>query len=263
MDKSVDQSADYYRLVAWAHANRKQLIAIAVAVVVVAAGIGIYTWYKQNREDQANVALSAIKTPQPTRESPVPPPADPKAYLAVADQYSGTSAGARALLLGAGTLFETGKFADAQTQFGRFLSEYPDSPLADQASIGVAASLEAQGKNAEAASRYDDIIKHHPGASIIPQAKSALARLDVAQGKFADAAHLYEELMRTGNNDSWTAEAQDQLRELFAKHPELQPKPAAAPTASAPTIKMTPTPAKPTASTPAHPSAAKPAAPTT
>jgi predicted negative regulator of RcsB-dependent stress response len=254
MDKAVQQSADFYQLAAWFHANRQRVIAITSAVLVIAAIIGIYFWHKDYRETEANNALSNIKLPAPSREAQANP-ADAQPYVSVADEYAGTSAASRALLMAGGTYFNAGKFDQAQAQFGRFLAEYPDSPLANQASLGIAASLEAQGKVPEAAARYDDIIRRHPTDSIVPQAKSALARLDVAQNKPEEAMRLYEELAKTGNNDSWSAEASSQLSELLAKYPNLRkqpPAPAPAPSASTPVFSVPPS-AQPAPAAPASP----------
>lgn len=238
MEKTAEQTPDFLQFVAWTHAHRRQLIAIGVAILVIGAGIGFYVWHKNSLETDANDALSNIKFPVPARPGVPAPPADPQPYVALANEYAGTSAASRALLLAAESYFDAGKFDQAQAQFGRFLSDYPDSPLANEASLGIAACLEGQGKFAEAASRYDDILRRNAGSSILPQAKSALARLDVALNKPEEALRLYEEMVKTGNSDSWTAEAQIQAEELIAKYPNLK-KPTAPPAQPAPPAGMT------------------------
>jgi predicted negative regulator of RcsB-dependent stress response len=240
MDKAVDESADFYQLVAWFHANRQRVIVFTAVVLVIAGVVGLYFWHKNNREAQANIALSNAKLPIASRETQINA-SDAQAYVTVADDYAGTSAASRALLIAGETYFDAGSYDKAQAQFGRFLAEYPENPLANQASLGIAASLEAQGKVPEAASRYNDIINRHQGDSIISQAKSALARLYVAENKPEEAAPIYEELARGGNNDTWSAEAGIQLQELLAKYPKLRKQPPAqAPTSAAPTITMPP-----------------------
>ncbi|MDB6020252.1 MAG: Tetratricopeptide 2 repeat protein [Pedosphaera sp.] len=230
MDKAVDQSVDLFNLVTWFHANRKRVVTILVAVLVVAAAVGIYIWHQNYTETQANAALSEIKPPMPSQEGALPNPADAQPYERVAEEHPGTSAGARALLMSGGILFDAGKFDEAKAQFDKFLSAYPDNLLAVQAQLGVAASLEAAGKLPEATAHYDELIKRHPNESIIPQAQSALARLYVAQNKPELAVHLYEGLAKANNNDSWSAEAGIQLQELLAKYPNLR-KPVAPPPA--------------------------------
>lgn len=235
-------------LVAWFQINRKRVITIAAAVAAIGAAVGLYIWHHNNNETQANIALSDIKPPaySPTGAAM---PADPQPYLKVADDYAGTAAGSHAQLMAAQAYFDAGKFDQAKAQFEKFLTQYPDNPLASQAALGVAASLEAAGKTAEAATRYDDIIKRNQGSSILPEAKSALARLYVEQNKPEEALRLYKELVQAGNNDTWSAEADIQLKELIAKHPELK-KLLAPPAAVAPVAPAAAT-GKPAAALPA------------
>ncbi|MDB6019391.1 MAG: Tetratricopeptide 2 repeat protein [Pedosphaera sp.] len=225
METEVKQSSDIvYRISAWVVANRKQLIIIAVVLAVAGVGASLYSWNSNRREAEANNALSELKpTPSKTGNG-TPVAAD--AYLKVADAYTGTSASARARLLGAGALFESGKFKEAQSEFDKFLQENQESPLTSEAEMGVAASLEAQGKIQEATSKYKEFSDRHPGVS---QAKSALARLYVEQNKPELAFKLYQDLMATRNNDTWTEEAQVQAAELLAKYPKLrEPSPVTA-----------------------------------
>jgi predicted negative regulator of RcsB-dependent stress response len=242
MDKAVSESADLYNLVAWFEVNRKRVITIAVVVLAVAAAIGLYYWHNASTETQANDALSSVRPPV-MREGVLATAEDAQPYLKVAAEHPGTSAGGRALLIGGGIMFDAGKFDQAKAEFDKFLGQYPESPLAIQALLGVAASLEAQNKIPEATARYEELLKRHSNESVAPQAKSALARLYVAQNKPEQAMHIYEELAKAGNNDSWSAEAGIQLEELLAKYPNLKkpmapsPAPRAAATVSVPPLK--------------------------
>ncbi|EEF58276.1 tetratricopeptide repeat protein [Pedosphaera parvula] len=229
MDSEATQSTDLIKLVDWLHKNQKQLIGFVLAIAVIGGGIAFYVANKNRQEVKAGEALSELR---PSRATPgtQAPSVPPDAYLKVANEHPGTSAGGQALLLAGGALFEAGKFKEAQAQFDRFLGEHGDSALASQARIGVAASLEAQGEDAQAAAKYQALISSQPNDSVIPQAKSALARLYEKQGKYADALRLYQELTKQGNNDSWSAEAGIQIEELLAKHPELRPVAPVAPT---------------------------------
>lgn len=234
MEKEVTQTADFYRLVAWMHTNRKRILIISAVVLVVGAGIGIFNWNKSNREAQANEALSNISPPSSAEESTNAAAAEP--YLKVAADYKGTSGGARALLIAGGILFDAGKFQDARKRFEQFLVDYPDYPLADQALLGVDASYEAEGSLTEAATRYKDFVERHPTASTLPQAKSALARVYLAENKPELALQQYDDLERARNNDSWTAEAGIQKEELLAKYPNLRKQNPASTATSAPII---------------------------
>jgi len=236
MDNDVKQSADFYDFVAWLQVNRKRVVSIAVAVVAIGAIIGGYLWHKNYNETQAQDALSAVKLPASAQAASA---TDAQPYLRVADDYPGTRAASRSLLIAGGILFDAGKFDQAQSTFEKFMAQYPEDGLSDQAAIGIAASLEAQGKITDAATRYDAFIKGHPSDPTLPQAKSALARLYVAQNKPDLALHLYEDLARGGNNDTWSSEAGIQYQELLAKYPNLKkpaPVPAAPPAGSALTM---------------------------
>jgi predicted negative regulator of RcsB-dependent stress response len=226
MESNATQTADYYKLVAWADENRKRLIGITVAVVVIVAGITAYVYYKEHRETQASEALSSLKPPGTPPAKGGPAPADD--YIKLAQANSGTGAAARALLIAGGIFFDSNKFVDAQKQFENFLSQYPESPLSSEAMIGVAASLEAQGKKDEAAAKYKELIDRRSGDSVIPQAKSALARIYESQNKPELALGLYKELAEkaNANNDTWSAEAPIQMEELLTKYPKLRPAPA-------------------------------------
>jgi predicted negative regulator of RcsB-dependent stress response len=235
MDKSVKDSADLMHLVAWAHANRQRLILTAAIAVAVGCIVGFIFWNKAHREDMANNAL-ALLTP-PTSIS-IATAADAEPYVRVANEYSGTQAGARAQLLAGQLFFDAGKFNEAQEQFQRFLADYPNNQLANQAAVGVAASLEAQGKVAEATARYEDIATRHAADSTMPQVKSALGRLYLAQNKPEKALQQYDELVRAANNDSWTSEAGLERGELLAKYPQLR-KPVTPPPGPSPSSAFT------------------------
>jgi predicted negative regulator of RcsB-dependent stress response len=236
MDNEVKRTADLYRLVAWAHARRKQLIWISAIVVVAGALAGIYVWHKNYNESLASETLSQLPAPSGTQNGSA---GDAAPYVKLANDFSGTGAAARALLIAGGIFFDGGKFADARTQFERFLQEYGDSPLASQAALGIAACLEAEGKTAEAVAHYNDFVNRHSTESVLPQAKSALARLYVAENKPEQAFELYRQLAQVNNQDSWSAEAGIQAEELLQKYPELRKKlmpPASHAPSSAPTL---------------------------
>jgi len=233
MDKEIKHEADFYQLVAWAHANRKRLMMVLIAVVVVGGGIGFSIWNKGHHEEVANEALANIKDRPGSRENPTA--ADAAPYVQVANDYAGTAAGIRARLMAGGALFEAGSFKEAKEQFDKFLQENPSHPMANEALLGVAASLEGDGKSADAIARYEDLIKHHVADTTGPQARTALARLYMAENRPEDALPLYDELTRVNNNESWTIEAEIERQELFAKYPNLKKAPALKALAPAPT----------------------------
>src|SRR5580704_13556522 len=219
MDENVKQAAEMYRLVQWAYARRKQIITVTSCVVAVAAIIGIYFWHRNYKETSAAEALSQLKMPA-LSETASANAADP--YIQLANEYSGTTAAARALLVAGGILFDSGKYAEAQKQFNRVMQDYADFSLANVAQFGVAACLESEGKIPDATARYDEFIKRHNSDPALPEAKSALARLYVAQNKPDRAYELYSDVAHGNNSDQLTAEeAALQAEDLLQKYPAL------------------------------------------
>lgn len=179
-----------------------------------------FVLYQQNEaEVAASEALSNVSVPQMTGAGSRGDMAE--AYLKVAATHPKSSAGARALLLAAGSFFVEGKYVEAQTQFERFRREHSDSPFVGEALLGIGACLDAEGKAREAITTYKDLIAHHPGDVVLPQAKFALARLHEAQNEPDQARNLYEEVERTVPYGSLGDEARMRLEELMQKNPKL------------------------------------------
>lgn len=225
MDNDNKQhGGDFYALVAWADANRKQLM--WTVGLVVAAGLlaGVYFLHKQGREESANAAFCALKLPHSERN--VLTSADADQFVQVANNYPGTSGAARALLVAGGIYYELGQFPQAQQTFERMLAENGDYPLASKAALGVAASLEAQGKTSEAAAHYEELVRGSADANW-PQAKSALARIYTEENHPDRAFQLYREMLQANSGDSWTMEARVQATELLEKYPALREQLAA------------------------------------
>jgi len=212
MDSDVARLAAIYKLLAWVEKNRKPVIRAVAILAVAVLAIWFYVWSAGEKEISASEALTSLRPAATSSGAPGVIPAD--AYLKVAERYPKTDAAALALLQAAAAFFTEGNYAEAKTQFDRFLREHPQNPLRAQALLGTAASLGAQGKVSEATAAYDDLIKRHPTEPVVPRAKFALARLYEAQRRPDDAMKLYEELLRTEPNSSLGAEAEIRLQDL-------------------------------------------------
>ena len=220
-------ATDYlFRLWPWFEANARR-IAFGAAFVIIAVFIFSFYSYRQN---QREIAGSEALT-QATISETGGQLAD--ACMKIATDYAGTSAGQRALLEGATALFTTGKYADAQTAFQKFLDAYPDNFLGPQATLGLAASLDALGKTDLAVSAYQKAAAQTADLNVVANAKFSLARIDEAQGKFAEAQKLYGEVARTSERTSLGSEAGLRAMELNAKLPKTPAKPATAPAPAA------------------------------
>jgi predicted negative regulator of RcsB-dependent stress response len=244
------------KLWVWGDAHKKHLLIGSLIVLVVGLLIAFYFAHQTQEQTDANFALSKLVS---RNVSPTTPGPGADALLKVGNDYPGTDAGQRALLLGAAGLFADGKYDEARAQFQRFLQEHADSPFVGEAALGVAATFDAQGRAQDAINAYRIAADHYPGDwNVAPQARLALARLLEAQGKFADAKG---ELMDAGRTypGEIGSEIGMRLRELFIAHPELIPT-NPAPTSSSVLERPTrPAPSAPGATTPTNrPPAAAP-----
>src|SRR5437016_2872362 len=197
MESEVTPSLSFFKLVSWFEKNKKQAIWGAIILVAVVLFASLILWRQAQREEAASEELSKVTAPQLGAR---PEPAE--AYLKVAAEYPKSGAAARALLLGAGSLFTEGKYDQAKAEFEKLLRDHKNSPFTSQAMLGVAACLDAQGKTNEAMSEYRRIGERYPNQNVAPQAKFALARLYEAQNKPSDALTLFEEVNRTAPGTS-------------------------------------------------------------
>jgi len=242
MDQTVAELPVLDRAWTWFQENQKQIIWGTVAVVVIGFGVSFYQWKKHDTEKSASAALSVVEAQRILLGGNRNESAE--AYLKVANEHAGTKAAARALLLAGGAYFVQGSYTEAQAQFQKFLTQYPDSQLRSQASLGVATCLDALGKSDEAAVAYKSVVDRHAGEPVQAPAKFALARIYESQGKLDQAQRLYEELTREAGG-SMANEAGLKAGELRAKLPAPAPLtaspsvPSLIPTPSTPSVTST------------------------
>src|SRR5438445_733583 len=173
------------RFWAWFETNKKQAAGGVIVIILVGLAIGFFLYQREQREAAAGEALANIVIPEATGLSHQPDVVN--AYLKLASEYPKFSAGARALLLAAGELFDQDKYPEAQRQFERFVQEHKHDLLLSEALLGLAACADAQHRTNDAISAYKNLVDRQPGSHVIPQVKFALARLYEGTGKFAEA----------------------------------------------------------------------------
>jgi tetratricopeptide (TPR) repeat protein len=239
MDSKADELPLSDRFWTWFEANKKPAL-IGLLILILGAIIAIViTWRRSEADTAASEGVANITADQ-AAFGPAASTNTANEYLKIANEYPKTPAGARALLLAAGSFFAEGKYDQAMMQFERFAREYPDNPLMGQSLLGVAASLEAQGKISEATAAYKSLVERHPTDVVAPRAHFALGRLYEAQGKPEQARTEYETVLRSeqpyGGGGSLGNEAGIRLEEFRWKYPQLNPPPAPAPSAMTPPI---------------------------
>lgn len=219
MDSDASPSVGFYNFLAWADLNKKRLLWGTGVLAVLALIITIVIQSSKRKELEANHALSELRLVHPPGK-PLPPDAA-AIYMKIAQDYAGTKAAARALVVGAGILFADGKYAEAQTQFERLLRQYPDSPWVSSAVLGVAAALEGQQKTNEATAKFEEFRRRFPNDPLSDEAKLSLARLYEGQNKNEEAFKLYEELTKANPYSGLGAEAGMRQVDLLQKYPHL------------------------------------------
>ena len=200
----------------WFEANRRRVTITAAIVVVVGIVLALVLSWKNRQVVQASEALSDLMAPGAVQQSGA---ITPEKLLSLAAEHPGTGAGARAQLQAAGLLFTEGKYAEAQTQFQRFLAENPDHLFVPQATYGIAATLEALGKTEDAAKAYRQIADRFKAQGIGFSAASALGRILESQGKYLEAMPLFEEVARGDANGMLGGEARLRLAQIQQKLP--------------------------------------------
>jgi hypothetical protein len=221
MDSAQTAAPSRIKFWAWIEVNKRRLaIGAGVAAVVVALAV-VVIHYQLEKEVRASEALSDVRAS--LNLSLPQAPGLPEAYLKVASEHSGTKAGVRALLLAGSAFYLDSQYAEAQKQFERLPREYPDSPWAAEAAVGVAASLEAQQKVPEATAKYEEVRKRYSSDPVIDEAKLALGRLYDQQGKNEDAYKLYDEVMKSGMavQSASAMEAGARQADLVKRFPDL------------------------------------------
>jgi len=192
----------------WIEAHRRQLIGGVAGVAVLILIYSVVSAHQAQKEQSAGEALTQLLAV---------PPASPESLLQLASSQAGTQAAQRAQLQAGTALFENGKYAEAQAQFQLFATAHPASPLAGEAFLGAAASLEAQGKADQAVSWYNRAGAGLPEAPATLAAKFALGRLAEAQGRWSEAQGYFQEVARLGTQVSLGAEAYQHLAAIKQK----------------------------------------------
>ncbi len=241
MESGTPPSAGFYDFLGWLEKNKQRVAIGAGAVVLLAIIIGLFVWRSGQREMDAEQALSSVRASVVPGELPAPGMAESVAKIA--EDFPKTPAAAKALLR-AGTLyFDQNNFTKAQEQFDKLLRDYGDTAWVPQAVYGIAACLDAQNKPTEAIAKYNDFIRAYPSDPAAEQARLNLARLYEQTKQPALALDVLRK-MTEGQQAGFSpgaSEAQERLRELYAKNPSLVPSNPVTP----PTM-FSPTPAPPT-----------------
>lgn len=213
------RSADMYDALAWLEMNKMKVGVIAVIAVLIGFALATTRYLRQQKELNASTALLALR-PALTPSTNVPAP-QAAAFLEVANEFSGTDAAERARFLAASTLFQEGKYAEAEGSFQEFIQAHPNSPWAAAAAFGQAASLEALNKTNEAMAAYQQIATAYGNSAVVDDAKLAIARIYETRGEPQEALRVYSELSPAAGEAPGNPQAQQRREALLMAHPNL------------------------------------------
>ncbi|MDB6071476.1 MAG: hypothetical protein JWL81_2647 [Verrucomicrobiales bacterium] len=198
---------------------RKQLILVGVLAVLGSAGYFGNKLWKESKHNNAAIAFTRAETVGELRE--------------VATKHQGQTAAGSALLKAAQLLDQDGKTKEATEELNKFLSTYPQHPLADLAKFRLADSQLKAGATQDAAAKFQEVA----GTPNSPYAALALLRVADQQwqeGKTEDAQKLYQQVLVKHGGDRMFAIAEQRLKEVKIAPPtpvEFVPEPTPAPTA--------------------------------
>jgi tetratricopeptide (TPR) repeat protein len=227
MEQDAPPSAGFYNFLGWLEANKQRVAMIAAGVAVVAMIVAIIIWRKGQSEIEAAEAMSSVRMPFSPMEAPAPGTAE--AFLKITQEYPKTKASGEAMLRAASVYFDQGNYQQAQETFDKFIRSYGETPYVPQAVFGIASCLDAQNKTAEAIAKYNDFLKSYPNDPAAEQARLNLARLHDAANQPAQAVEMLTKIASGGQFTPAANEAQERLKVLYAKHPNLAPPPPAPP----------------------------------
>ncbi|MCX7930665.1 MAG: tetratricopeptide repeat protein [Chlorobi bacterium] len=178
----------------------------AIAVAVVAVAIGAYAvWHsaQQDRENEASIVLSRVMPYLEAQQYDVALNGDPKktvrgepvqGLLAIADMYSGTSAGKTAALYAGQIFLERNKYDDAERYFEQ--AENSASLLVRVGAIAGLAACQENRKNFEEAARlYESILSDAESLGAKDKYTLFAAECYEKVGKTEQAIRLYKALL--------------------------------------------------------------------
>ena len=219
MEAEAPKSGGMIHLQGWLEQNKKRILMVGCGVLVAILALVAYANLRAQNEVKAAEAISEVRADRLPDGSVNPGTGE--SYVNIANEYAGTKAAARALLLAAGSFYSQGSYAESQARFEEFLNRYPDHSMASQALLGVAANLDAQKNNPLAIAKYEEVRRLYPSQPASDIAHLALARLYEADNRWEDAYAIYEEIVTTHSGSGMGAEAGMRLEDLKERHPEL------------------------------------------
>jgi soluble lytic murein transglycosylase len=152
-------------------------------------------------------------------------------YLAIAEQFSRSGAGAHPLMLAAGVRHDAGDRRRARELYQRVISRYPGSSEMGLATMRLAGMAFADGDHEEAARLWDGYRNRYPRGTNALQATYWAGRARDELGDSASAAALYRTVRQSERDSYYAMRASERLGLPFWPLP-VSPGPDASPAAA-------------------------------
>ena len=151
--------------------------------------------------------------PPPRPAPPAAPPVAPP--VAAPDASSAESPPEAQILYDEGyTLFNQGRYAEAEARFRRYQEQYPASGLADNALFCIGESRYARGDFSSALDAFSKTVERYPDGNKIGDALLKAGKCLEALGEVGQARSTYEEVVRRYPGSAAAALARDRLAAL-------------------------------------------------
>lgn len=139
---------------------------------------------------------------------------DADGYQKVITQFPDSLVAANSRLLLAADQRKAGKFAEAMATLNEFIKVSPEHPLIAGAWVSLAETQAAAGQADNALATYQKVTTQFPKSYAAPLAQAGEAALLKRQGKSAEARQAYETLMSQYPESFYARQAEQELQFL-------------------------------------------------
>jgi TolA-binding protein len=182
--------------------HERNIIIAVVALVVIAVVAGIWLTVDHYRRLGAEELFANAK--------------DMSAWQEVIAKYPHSEPAANAYFLVAAGLRDAGKVDESTAEYQKFLTEFPNHPLAGGALIGIGQNQEVQGKPQDAIQTYITAHSQYPKSYAAPFALFCQAGILLREYKLDEARRVLTDLVAEYGDAAVAQMAQAQLQRLDA-----------------------------------------------
>ena len=112
------------------------------------------------------------------------------------------------------TLYHQGRYLDAEASFQRFLQEYSDTDLADNAQYWIGEARYARGDVPGSLAAFREVVARYPDGNKVPDALLKAGQSLERLGDSESARRSYREVLDSFPNSAAAAQAQQRLSAL-------------------------------------------------